>query len=272
MADIPGGSLTLSDFASAGIATGGGGASVATSEPVVTFVTSGTINYGDPITIEIVDADVALEAIVVIVTWEGGVREVAYDGAFGSRYTGDDNVTSAITDGTSITLLRDGGWPGSVVSVRVIASSNATADETEEYAVTVAQESSTTTASATVSVDTLGAIDLLLGDGGDLAIDGGDLALTSGPAGTKQAIGIRLRFYREEWFADLDAGIPYYQEILVKNPSLAAARETYRRALLSAPGVTSIESLDLNFDTASRELEVDWRVNTSYDDTVEGSA
>jgi hypothetical protein len=66
---------------------------------VVTFVTSGTINYGYPITIEIVDADVALEAIVVIVTWEGGVREVAYDGAFGSRYTGDDNVTSARSDG-----------------------------------------------------------------------------------------------------------------------------------------------------------------------------
>lgn len=58
---------------------------------------------------------------------------------------------------------------------------------------------------------------------GDLSITEGKLRLTQTiPEDTRQRLSIKLRTYRGEWFLDLDAGLPYLQEILVKgNKTLA---------------------------------------------------
>lgn len=71
-----------------------------------------------------------------------------------------------------------------------------------------------------------------------------------------QAIRCRLQFFKGEWFADTREGIPYFDEVLVKAPSIAAIRSLVRRALLSEPLVTAVNYLELVEDKATRRLTV----------------
>jgi hypothetical protein len=100
--------------------------------------------------------------------------------------------------------------------------------------------------------------DLLLDANGDLAISGGDLALASGATALVQAVAIALRFVKGEWFYDLDAGVPYYTDVLVKSPSADVLQSVFRKALLGVRGITGVASLSLSLDRASRTLVVNW--------------
>jgi hypothetical protein len=97
---------------------------------------------------------------------------------------------------------------------------------------------------------------------GDLVIDANGVKFTSGVESIAQAVQQNLRFFRGEWFADEDIGIPYFEEIFVKNPDLAAVREWFRRTILETVGILDIVSLDLSFDAATRKITVTYRATS----------
>jgi hypothetical protein len=104
-------------------------------------------------------------------------------------------------------------------------------------------------------------LDLLLDDNG-VVLRSGDWAFAIDREGIQQRIGQTLRTIAGEWFLDLDYGLPYFEQILVKNPNLPSVQDTFRRALLSVKGVSSVERLTLSLDTTSRTLTVIWVVLT----------
>lgn len=89
---------------------------------------------------------------------------------------------------------------------------------------------------------------------GDVDLSRDDLYFVTGADAVAQHLLIRLRTYKGEWFLDQRVGIPYYSQILVKNPNLAAIQSVYRRAIESTPGVDALTSISLEFDTANRQL------------------
>ena len=97
---------------------------------------------------------------------------------------------------------------------------------------------------------------------GDLALSGGDLVLVSGTDAIAQDLRMRLRFFAGEWFADLDAGVPYFSQVLVKNPDVTQLRGVFRDAILATPGVKDLLELDLDFDSALRTLTLTFKVDT----------
>jgi len=97
---------------------------------------------------------------------------------------------------------------------------------------------------------------------GDFLLSSGDAYLTTEYAAIAQDIRLRLRFFRGEWLLDTDAGVPYFQSIMVKAPNLAIIRSVLADEIEKAPGVKSITRLELDFDRASRELTVTGSVNT----------
>ena len=104
-------------------------------------------------------------------------------------------------------------------------------------------------------------LDLLLDDNG-VVLRNGDWAFAIDREGIQQRIGQTLRTIAGEWFLDLDYGLPYFEQILIKNPNLPAVQDLFRRALLSVKGVSSVERLNLSLDTTSRTLTVSWVVLT----------
>lgn len=104
-------------------------------------------------------------------------------------------------------------------------------------------------------------LDLLMDDTG-VVLRGGDWAFAVDREGIQHRISQVLKTIAGEWFLDEDYGIPYFDQILIKNPNLPAVQDTFRRALLSVRGVSSVERLTLSLDTTDRTLRVNWAVLT----------
>jgi hypothetical protein len=100
--------------------------------------------------------------------------------------------------------------------------------------------------------------DLQLDTDGDLELEAGDLVLIRGAEAIIQAVNIALQFVKGEWFYDLEAGVPYFQDVLVKNPSPDLLQSTFRKAVLEVKGIESVTSLSLTLDRSTRTLSVGW--------------
>ena len=106
-------------------------------------------------------------------------------------------------------------------------------------------------------------LDLLLDDDDELVIANGDWQLAADEPAIRQGIKVRLRFFEGEWYLDLEEGVPYFQEVLVKNPSLVAVREVFRQALAAAPGVREVLTLNVSYVSLTpRTVRVDWQVQS----------
>lgn len=92
----------------------------------------------------------------------------------------------------------------------------------------------------------------------DLLIVDGDLVLTSdvNPVGTDpvlQGVLQNISLALGEWFLDLSAGLPWLQQILVKNPDQSKIDAILRSAILATPGIVRLNSysFDLSLKTRS---------------------
>lgn len=83
-----------------------------------------------------------------------------------------------------------------------------------------------------------------------------ELTLTDGPAAVEQDWKIRMWTFKGEWFADQRIGVPYFQNILVKNPDLTLIGSIFRRVALSTTGIAAVLDLTMGFERVSRNLTV----------------
>ncbi|RZL29685.1 MAG: hypothetical protein EOP64_00335 [Sphingomonas sp.] len=95
----------------------------------------------------------------------------------------------------------------------------------------------------------------------------GDLVLTSDadPRGTHyilQAIVVRLRMQRGAWFLNTQIGVPYREQVFVKNPDRASIENTLKATILGTPGVLSITRFDSTFTSANRLLRIYFEAQT----------
>lgn len=104
--------------------------------------------------------------------------------------------------------------------------------------------------------------DIKMTDEGDLAIENGSLSMVTGQDGIRQDLIQKLRSFLGEWFLDLSDGVPYYQNILIKNPSPQVVESLLQDRILSTPGVIEILSFNLDYDPALRKLTGAFDVRT----------
>jgi hypothetical protein len=99
--------------------------------------------------------------------------------------------------------------------------------------------------------------DFLLTPGGDLHINPatGDIEITDS---VEQAIRIRLLWFLNEWRLGRDFGIPYREDVLIKNPNKLRIRQLFRDAIVSVEEVESVEEINASI-TPSRQLTVTYK-------------
>lgn len=123
------------------------------------------------------------------------------------------------------------------------------------------------------------ALDIQKADAGlptykDLLLINNDLGLTSDayPAGqvpisapnpVLQDILQRIRFFLNEWFLDNTQGVPYFQQILVKNPDQSKIDAIFTNVILGTPGVTQLNSFSFTVNRASRILGIAFNCATT---------
>ena len=98
----------------------------------------------------------------------------------------------------------------------------------------------------------------------DLVIKNNDLILIDNAERVAQQVLITLRFWLGEWFLDTREGVPYLEYVLVKNPNMSHIRQILTEKIQSVEGVKRIISLDFDFRRVTRELYVDFEVDTDY--------
>lgn len=107
----------------------------------------------------------------------------------------------------------------------------------------------------------------------DICLDGsGNIAVLVDPyALLAQRIQCRLQTFMGECFLDRSVGVPYYEEILKKNPDLGRVRSLLASVIKSVDGVATILSLELRFSVRHRRLAVDFRVQGTAGEIAEGT-
>lgn len=85
--------------------------------------------------------------------------------------------------------------------------------------------------------------DLLLTKEGDLSVNPTTgISITDSVA---QAIIVRLKWFFNEWRFAPQYGVPYFDEILVKNPSSLRVRQIIRDEILSVEEVEQVNDLEI---------------------------
>ena len=94
---------------------------------------------------------------------------------------------------------------------------------------------------------------------GDLIFVGGDLVLNAALESIRQNLQSRISFFLGEWFLDVDDGLPYYQEVLKKNPDPVVLDGVFKFVILATPGVLGLDEFDMSLDTSAREFKLSFK-------------
>lgn len=84
----------------------------------------------------------------------------------------------------------------------------------------------------------------------------GDLVLVAGAERIRQQIEVTLLAFLGEWFLDTSFGVPYLEQITIKNPRLSQVQIILRTKVAAVPGVTRVRDVRLSSNRALRTLAV----------------
>lgn len=99
----------------------------------------------------------------------------------------------------------------------------------------------------------------------DLIVENGQLKLVVDGAETVQHVRSRLLFYLEEWFLDITAGTPWFQEVLIKPANLANIESIIKSRILETPEVDTLTEFTLDYEGDSvRKLTVGFTAQTTF--------
>lgn len=98
----------------------------------------------------------------------------------------------------------------------------------------------------------------------DLVIDAdtGDIQLLDNARRIAQQIKVTLLAFLGEWFLDTSFGVPYLDEIMVKNPRIGTLQAIFRAKIIDVPGVTRVRRLTFDMNRATRALSVSFEAET----------
>lgn len=77
-----------------------------------------------------------------------------------------------------------------------------------------------------------------------------------------QQIKINLLAFLGEWFLDITFGVPYLEEILIKNPRLSAVESIIRGHINSVPDVIRVDAFAMDWDRKMRTLRITYDAET----------
>ena len=100
--------------------------------------------------------------------------------------------------------------------------------------------------------------------GGDYVFgQGGQNFYVNSPTMVAQEILTTLRLMQGEWYLNLQAGVPYYQQIIGYGTQ-GLYDEIIKSAVLGVPGVVSILAYNSQLNRVTRALTVTMTVQTAY--------
>lgn len=99
-----------------------------------------------------------------------------------------------------------------------------------------------------------------LNQANDIVIEENVIVLIDGRDEIAQTLRTRLRVFLGEWFLDTREGVPYFEEILKKNPDPGRVDAIFKNEILTSPGV--VELITFKLDITGRKLTLEFTART----------
>lgn len=96
----------------------------------------------------------------------------------------------------------------------------------------------------------------------DVQVVNGDLLLVDGKEAIKQHVIQRLRIFLGEWFLDNTIGLPFFDQILVKNPDKSKIDALILNCILGTPGIQQVNTYEAISDFTVRSLQITFEAQT----------
>lgn len=103
-------------------------------------------------------------------------------------------------------------------------------------------------------------------ENGDIVTSGKQFK--TGKPATAQGIQNRLRLFFGEYFLDISAGTPWFQQILGKSPD-GVAEASIKQRILSAPDVVDISEFRFERDADRRAIDVQASVLDIHNEQIQ---
>jgi hypothetical protein len=91
-----------------------------------------------------------------------------------------------------------------------------------------------------------------------------DGAIVTQRAQVAQNISNRLRMIYGEWFLDTRLGVPWFENVFVKNPDMSAVDIIIKSVISETPEVTGITAYSSAINKGLRKLTIAFQVSTIY--------
>lgn len=106
-------------------------------------------------------------------------------------------------------------------------------------------------------------MDILLNQDGDLYISNqGDLLLENS---ISQKIKIKLKWFEGEWRWKKEEGLPYFENLLVKNPDIDALEAWIREKIFEVEEVVDVKQVAVIFDNRTRQARIQFTALTDQE-------
>ena len=89
-----------------------------------------------------------------------------------------------------------------------------------------------------------------------------------------QKVRTKLKMFRGEWYLNINEGIPYREEVFIKNPNLGLIEDIFKITILSIPEISELLSFTLIYDVNFRKLTINFNAklingeNLSFEEEV----
>lgn len=98
----------------------------------------------------------------------------------------------------------------------------------------------------------------------DIIVSNNDFLVVKDVDKVGQKLKQRLLFYQGEWFLDTTVGIPYFQEIFVKNPNIPDIESIFKVEIVETEDVNQLLAFDSTFANDVRDYNITFTVDTPF--------
>lgn len=98
----------------------------------------------------------------------------------------------------------------------------------------------------------------------DIIVSNNDFLVVKDVDKVGQKLKQRLLFYQGEWFLDTTVGIPYFQEVFVKNPNIPDIESIFKVEIVETEDVNQLLAFDSTFANDVRDYNITFTVDTPF--------
>ncbi len=98
----------------------------------------------------------------------------------------------------------------------------------------------------------------------DIYLKDNDMQLVSDSDHVVQHLKVRLQFFKNEWFLDTAPGVPFFEDIFVKNPNVPNIDSVIKAQIIDTPEVEEILEFNSSFNNSTRQYTLNFKVRSVY--------